>query len=130
MNSPSKTTSVGLVACSLLCSPGVFSRSDISTTRIGQTEAHKWREDLRTMSDEMRRWHKNLFHTITRAQFDEAIDRLDRQIPALARHQIIVAMAIRTSLQRVIQRSAFAPIRSKYTSLRMACTFERQLASS
>jgi len=45
------------------------------------------------MAAEMPRWHKNLFHTISRDEFETAIDNLDREIPSLTRHQIIVAMA-------------------------------------
>ncbi len=37
--------------------------------------------------------HKNLFHTITRGQFERAVRKLDERIPSLARHQIIVEMA-------------------------------------
>jgi tetratricopeptide (TPR) repeat protein len=56
-------------------------------------EAEKWREDLRHMAEEMPKYHKNLFHTITREQFDAAIAALRERIPRLARHQIIVEMA-------------------------------------
>ena len=56
-------------------------------------DAERWREDLRFMASEMPRRHRNLFHTMTRPQFEEAVRRLDRRIPTLARHQIIVEMA-------------------------------------
>jgi tetratricopeptide (TPR) repeat protein len=56
-------------------------------------DAEKWREDLRFMASEMPRRHRNLFHTMTREQFDQAVARLDARIPSLARHQIIVEMA-------------------------------------
>ena len=58
-----------------------------------KTEAEKWREDLRHMAEEMPRRHKNLFHTMTREQFEAAVRGLDARIPSLARHQIIVEMA-------------------------------------
>jgi hypothetical protein len=58
-----------------------------------KTEAEKWREDLRFMAAEMPKFHKNLFHTITRDQFDTAVNRLYERIPLLARHQIVVEMA-------------------------------------
>jgi hypothetical protein len=60
---------------------------------VTDAEARQWQADLKYMSEEMRKWHKNLFHTITGEQFDQTIRDLDRQIPSLARHQIIVAMA-------------------------------------
>ena len=57
-----------------------------------KTEAEKWREDLRYMAREMPKYHANLYHTITREQFDAEIKKLDERIPTLARHQIIVEM--------------------------------------
>ncbi len=52
-----------------------------------------WREDLRFMAQEMPKRHKNLFHTMTREQFESAVKRLDDRIPSLARHEVIVEMA-------------------------------------
>jgi broad specificity phosphatase PhoE len=57
-----------------------------------ETDADKWRADLRFMAEEMPRTHKNLFHTITREQFDAAVKQLHERIPQLARHQIIVEL--------------------------------------
>src|SRR5262245_7154938 len=45
------------------------------------------------MADEMPRHHRNLFHTMTREQFDAAVASLDSRIPTLERHQVIVEMA-------------------------------------
>jgi tetratricopeptide (TPR) repeat protein len=58
-----------------------------------KSETEKWREDLRHMAVEMEARHKNLFHTLSREQFEDAIRRLHERIPTLARHQIIVEMA-------------------------------------
>ncbi len=60
---------------------------------IPSADVPKWREDLRTMAVEMPRRHKNLFHTMTPAQFEAAVAALDARIPSLERHQIIVEMA-------------------------------------
>ena len=60
---------------------------------VNAEEAVKWREDLRYMAEQMPKYHNNLFHTMTREQFDNAIKRLHDLIPQLARHQIIVEMA-------------------------------------
>ena len=57
------------------------------------SETEKWREDLHTLADEMPKHHRNLFHTVTREQFEGAVRKLDERIPTLARHQIIVEMA-------------------------------------
>jgi hypothetical protein len=45
------------------------------------------------MAEEMPKRHKNLFHTTSRQEFENAVTRLDERIPSLARHQIIVEMA-------------------------------------
>src|SRR4030095_3567394 len=66
---------------------------EITTAAVDKAEAEKWRADLHFMAGPMAKDHKNLFHSITREQFSSAIDDLDRRIPGLARHQIIVEMA-------------------------------------
>lgn len=63
-----------------------------AVTAAATTEAEKWRADLRFMAEEMPRTHKNLFHTMTREQFDAAVKQLHDRIPQLARHQIIVEL--------------------------------------
>jgi tetratricopeptide (TPR) repeat protein len=60
---------------------------------VDKAQAEKWRADLRYMAEEMPKVHQNLFHTMTREQFERAVRRLDERIPQLARHQIIVEMA-------------------------------------
>lgn len=75
----------GFLLCALMCAPSFAHQAD-------KTEAAKWREDLSHLAHEMPRLHKNLFHTVTREQFDAAIKKLDERIPALARHQITVEM--------------------------------------
>ncbi|MGB7926030.1 MAG: tetratricopeptide repeat protein [Pyrinomonadaceae bacterium] len=60
---------------------------------VDSAEAEKWREDLRYMAAEMPKRHKNLFHTMSREQFESAVNSLNERIPRLARHQIIVELA-------------------------------------
>jgi tetratricopeptide (TPR) repeat protein len=60
---------------------------------VRKAEAREWREDLRFMASEMKRRHRNLFHTVSRERFELSVRRLDERIPSLARHQIIVEMA-------------------------------------
>jgi hypothetical protein len=64
-----------------------------SVAAVNAEDAAKWREDLRYMAEQMPIFHNNLFHTMSREQFDAAIKRLNDRIPQLARHQIIVEMA-------------------------------------
>jgi ABC-type xylose transport system substrate-binding protein len=59
---------------------------------VDANEAQRWREDLRYMSEEMPKQHRNLFHTMTQQQFQNAVSKLNERIPSLARHQIIVEM--------------------------------------
>lgn len=69
------------------------STTALSNATVDKAEAERWRADLRVMAAEMPQRHKNLFHTMTRAQFESAVNRLDERIPTLARHQIIIEMA-------------------------------------
>jgi len=73
--------------------PSAVAQTSAPVNTTGKTEGDQWREDLRYMAAEMPKFHKNLFHTMTREQFDAAVDRLYQRIPTLARHQIIVEMA-------------------------------------
>src|SRR5262245_52547047 len=60
---------------------------------LNSIEMANWQEDLRFMATELPKRHANLFHTITDAQFKQAVAALEESIPALARHQIIVELA-------------------------------------
>jgi tetratricopeptide (TPR) repeat protein len=55
--------------------------------------AQKWREDLRYFAAEAPKRHKNLFHTMTREQFDAAVRQLDARIPEMNDDQIVVELA-------------------------------------
>ncbi len=72
--------------------PPAYSQG-VKTAVVDKAEAERWREDLRYMAEQMPLRHANLFHTMTRQQFDTAVRKLDERIPQLARHQIIVEMA-------------------------------------
>ncbi len=52
-------------------------------------EAARWREDLRYFAEQAPQVHKNLFHSMTPKQFDDAVKSLDERIPTLTRNQII-----------------------------------------
>jgi len=90
MNSPSRIIFAVLIVLSAVCTNVSLSQLN---THVDKFEAQKWRDDLKYMSEEMRTYHRNLFHTVTEFQFNEAIKKLDQQIPSLARHQIIIEMA-------------------------------------
>lgn len=54
--------------------------------------ADQWREDLRYFATNMEKTHKNLFHSMTRAQFEAALRKLDERLPTLSDHEIIVEL--------------------------------------
>ncbi|MCA1623577.1 MAG: hypothetical protein LC768_04765 [Acidobacteria bacterium] len=90
-----------------LAGPPALAQEPIQKTV--KTEAEKWREDLSYMAEQMPRRHKNLFHTMSREQFDVAVKRLYDRIPSLQRHQIIVELA------RIV-----AMVEDGHTNLRLA----------
>jgi hypothetical protein len=55
-------------------------------------ELRGWNEDLDVLAREMPAVHPNLFHTLGRQQFDEAIMDIRRRLPKLARHRVIVEL--------------------------------------
>ncbi|HEX8888701.1 MAG TPA: hypothetical protein VF779_05970 [Pyrinomonadaceae bacterium] len=84
----------GIIFClTLFVVPLVAQSSHSSMTTVTKAEAEAWREDLRYMADEMVKHHKNLFHAVTREQYEMAVKNLYEKIPTLARHQIIVELA-------------------------------------
>ncbi len=62
-----------------------------SATVMAQTPA-QWREDFAQLRREAPARHVNLFHDMSRAQFDSALDYLDTHASTLRRHQIIVEL--------------------------------------
>jgi tetratricopeptide (TPR) repeat protein len=83
-----------LLLCLLLSPvPAPAQDAGLASAAAGKSEAEKWREDLLFMAAEMEARHKNLFHTLSREQFEGAVRKLHERIPALARHQIIVELA-------------------------------------
>jgi hypothetical protein len=54
------------------------------------TRAEKWRQDLKYMAAELPKRHKNAFHSITRQQFNRAVAELNKAIPSLQDHEIIL----------------------------------------
>lgn len=57
---------------------------------VTPAEAAQWREDLHYFAEKAPQVHKNLFHSMTREQFETAVKSLDERIPTLSRNQIIV----------------------------------------
>ncbi len=81
-----------LFALLFCASPLVAQNSNHAGSPLSKAEIEQWRQDLSYLAAEMPRRHQNLFHAMTREQFESAVKRLDARIPGLARHQIIVEL--------------------------------------
>lgn len=93
-------TIVALVAAALLPSIPVQGRASSFATDSPQSgqgaepdTAAAWRADLAALVDGLERTHPNPFHSVPRERFAAAVADLDRRIPSMARHEIIVEMA-------------------------------------
>ena len=60
--------------------------------RMPAISKEQWRDDLRWFAREMPRRHKNLFHSMSREDFDRAVGELEAAIPNLEDHQIVVRL--------------------------------------
>jgi tetratricopeptide (TPR) repeat protein len=82
---------IGAIFClALFVSPLLAQNSMTGAAVISAAEAEKWREDLRFMAEELPKRHQNLFHAMTREQYEAAVKSLNERIPSLTRNQIIV----------------------------------------
>jgi Na+-translocating ferredoxin:NAD+ oxidoreductase RnfG subunit len=52
----------------------------------------QWRQDLQYFARELPKRHKNLFHNVSREQFEKSVKELNEAIPSLEDHQIVVRM--------------------------------------
>jgi hypothetical protein len=66
-------------------------RAQTSTT-LDTADIRRWREDLTFLRKEMPAHHANLFHDMSPAQFDSALNSIDSRLPTMARHQVIVEL--------------------------------------
>jgi hypothetical protein len=53
----------------------------------------QWRKDLRELARKLTQNHRSPFHAVSKGDFEKAVASLDRRIPSLADHQVIVEMA-------------------------------------
>ena len=70
-----------LLACLLL------QQAPLDTAAVRQ-----WREDLAVVRTEAPAHHANLFHSMTRAQFDSALASIEQNLPRMQRSQVIVEL--------------------------------------
>ena len=77
-----------LLCCGFLSFP-LIAQPTASARPLTQAQ---WREDLTHFARELPKRHKNLFHTVSREEFQRAVADLDAAIPSLQDHQIVVGM--------------------------------------
>ena len=93
MKSGLAKSSISVIATLMFFLNSLLSQTDSTIARVNQVEAGRWREDLRFLSEQLPRRHKNLFHSMTKEEFEASVNRLNERIPMLSRHQIIVEIA-------------------------------------
>jgi hypothetical protein len=91
-----------MVALLSLCIGGVSAHAQSPA----ELTAGQWQSDLAYLSNEMKRRHANLFHTISETDFDQHVRELNDRIPQLKPYQITVEFA-----------RLFAMIRDSHTSM-------------
>ena len=81
-----------LVSFSLLIN---YSSTPQASARFRSATTHvtEWRQDLQYLATELPRRHINVFHQMTPAQFQSAVNALDADIPSLPDHVIAVRLA-------------------------------------
>jgi tetratricopeptide (TPR) repeat protein len=83
---------------------------------VTSAEAAKWRDDLHYFAEQAPQVHKNLYHAMTREQFDTAVKTLDQRIPTLSRDQIIVE--IMRIVAMIGDGHTYVPVQEAPTSFR------------
>ncbi len=78
----------GMFLCVMSAAPAI-AQGNAQARKLTSAE---WREDLGYFARELEKRHKNLFHSVTHEEFARAVSELDRAIPELPHHQIIVRM--------------------------------------
>ena len=61
--------------------------------RIPVLTAAQWTADLQVLAERLPEVHRDAFHTISRDEFQREIDDLERRIPAIEDHEVIVELA-------------------------------------
>ena len=63
-----------------------------AATRLDSGEIRRWNEDLDFLAREMPLYHANLFHSMSREQFDSALANIRTRLPSLTRDGMIVEL--------------------------------------
>jgi hypothetical protein len=68
------------------------SRNQNLSSQSAVMDAEKWGEDLAVFREQMPKIHGNLFHTMTRQQFKDGIDALEKRLPEVESNQVKVGI--------------------------------------
>jgi hypothetical protein len=88
--SSSALVSITIVACLVFTVPTLAAGQTATDKPEHRLSPQDWREDLRFLAAQMRLKHKSLFHTMTEAEFNQAVEKLDADIPLLNDDQIFI----------------------------------------
>lgn len=81
-----------LIILTILCSISIFAQHDTQDSGSKNLTAQQWREDLRYFAEQMPKVHNNLFFKMSKKDFDAAVANLDKKIPNLERHEIVLEL--------------------------------------
>jgi hypothetical protein len=76
---------IGLSAQAQICQSQTVSRLDSG-------EVRRWNEDLDFLAHDMPVYHANLFHSMSRGQFDSALASIRTRLPSLTRDEVIIEL--------------------------------------
>jgi hypothetical protein len=77
----------------LLPAPAEAQAAPSAPSHLSSAQVAAWREDLRYLRIELDRYHPDLYHAISQADFAAGMRRLDARLPTMARHQAILELA-------------------------------------
>jgi hypothetical protein len=63
-----------------------------SANALDSAGVEAWRSDLEFLRKEMPAHHANLFHSMSRAEFDSALNSIEARLPSLSRSEVIVEL--------------------------------------
>jgi hypothetical protein len=82
----------GLLLAASARSQRVAACCTIATSTLDTAQVTLWRADLEYLRREMPNQHANLFHAMTRPQFDSAFSAIRAELPHLTRYGVIVEL--------------------------------------
>jgi hypothetical protein len=82
------------VAALLLGGAAAVPAQDLAGTRAQNVlTAAQWRADLKDLAETIQKTHRNAFHAVSTADFAAAVADVERRIPEMSDHEVMVALA-------------------------------------